>query len=51
MSEKFNEWGGFDSILAEEFSLYMHELWEDCPHDIGIKLARIAEEVYAEANH
>ena len=45
MSETLCEYGGFDCILAEEFSLYMHKIWPECPHDIGIRLAMIAEEV------
>ena len=48
MSEMFNEYEmePFDAILAEDYSLMLHEMFDDCPHDIGIQLAIMAEKVY-----
>ena len=49
MEERFIEVGGeFDCILAEEFSIYIHSIWPECPHDIGIKLAQLANTILAE---
>jgi hypothetical protein len=41
-----SEQSKFDPILAENFSLMIHSLCGQCPHDIGITLAVMAHSFY-----